>query len=76
MERGERSDLVPVSFAEIEGWQADDQAAAFQALLRSCGKIKPESASGGACAAALELASRGDVSRDSARAFFESELYA
>jgi len=64
--------LVPVSFAEIEGWQADDQAAAFQALLRSCGKIKPESASGGACAAALELASRGEVSRDSARAFFEA----
>ena len=24
----------PVTFADIEGWQDDDQAAAFQALLR------------------------------------------
>ena len=37
--------FVPVSFAEIDGWQADDQAAAFQTLLKSCRKIaaKPDS---------------------------------
>lgn len=64
--------FVPVSFAEIEGWQADDQAAAFPALLKSCGKIKPESVSAGACAAALGFASRGAVSREAARAFFEA----
>jgi membrane-bound lytic murein transglycosylase A len=64
--------FVPVTFAEIEGWQADDQGAAFPALLKSCGKIKPESVSVGACAAALELASSGAVSRDAARTFFEA----
>jgi membrane-bound lytic murein transglycosylase A len=64
--------FVPVSFAEIEGWQADDQAAAFPALLKSCGTIKPESVSAGACAAALELSTRGAVSREAARAFFEA----
>jgi membrane-bound lytic murein transglycosylase A len=63
--------FAPVSFAEVQGWEADDQAAAFQTLLRSCGKIKPTSASAGACAAARDLASRGPVSRDAARAFFE-----
>jgi len=36
--------FAPVSFADIEGWQDDDQAAAFQALLRSCGRIKRDSA--------------------------------
>ncbi|HET7852398.1 MAG TPA: hypothetical protein VFK91_06610, partial [Methyloceanibacter sp.] len=30
----------PVRFAAIEGWEDDDQAAAFQALLRSCARIK------------------------------------
>jgi peptidoglycan lytic transglycosylase A len=66
--------FVPVSFAEIDGWQADDQAAAFRALLGSCRKIaaKPESALSGACAAAGEVSTRGDVSPESARAFFEA----
>jgi peptidoglycan lytic transglycosylase A len=64
--------FAPVSFAEIEGWQEDDQAAAFQALLRSCGKIKRDSAYVEACAAAKELAARGEVSREAARAFFEA----
>jgi membrane-bound lytic murein transglycosylase A len=64
--------FAPVSFADIEGWQEDDQAAAFQALLRSCGKIKRDSAYVEACAAAKELAARGEVSREAARSFFEA----
>ena len=66
---------MPVSFAEIDGWQADDQATAFQALLRSCRKIaaSPTAASAGACAAAIDLGRRAaTVSRDAARAFFEA----
>ena len=62
----------PVSFADIEGWEEDDQAAAFQALLRSCGKIKRDSASAEACATARSLAARGAVSLDAARTFFET----
>jgi membrane-bound lytic murein transglycosylase A len=62
----------PVSFADIEGWQDDDQAAAFQALLKSCGKIKRDNTQAEACAAARDLAARGQVSRDAARTFFET----
>ncbi|HVQ10757.1 MAG TPA: hypothetical protein VMS19_02505, partial [Methyloceanibacter sp.] len=51
-----RISFAPVSFAEIEGWDADDQAAAFPALLRSCTRIKRDSASLEACAAAKALA--------------------
>ena len=64
--------FAPVSFAEIEGWDADDQAAAFQTLLRSCGRIKRDSASVEACAAAKALAAKGAVSREAARSFFEA----
>ena len=63
---------VPVSFAEVKGWQADDQSAAFPALLKSCAKIKSDSAMADACAAAVELSKRGKVSREAARAFFET----
>lgn len=64
--------FAPVSFAAIEGWDDDDQAAAFQTLLRTCGRLKRESASAEACAAAKTLAARGDVSREAARSFFET----
>ena len=64
--------FAPVSFAAIEGWDADDQAAAFQTLLRSCGRIKRDSASVEACAAAKALAAKGAVSREAARSFFEA----
>ena len=63
----------PVTFADIEGWQDDDQAAAFQALLRSCGRMKRDSASAEACAAARDLAAHGQVSREAARTFFETQ---
>ncbi len=60
--------LTPVSFAEIEGWAADDHAAAFAALLKSCGK---KSARGEpACKDALALGDK--PGRDAARRFFET----
>jgi membrane-bound lytic murein transglycosylase A len=66
----------PIDFSEIEGWQDDDQAAAFATLLKSCRRIaaRPGSAnvSAGACAAALALAAGGEVSREAARSFFEA----
>jgi membrane-bound lytic murein transglycosylase A len=66
----------PIDFSEIEGWQDDDQAAAFVTLLKSCRRIaaRPGSAniSAGACAAALALAADGEVSREAARSFFEA----
>jgi membrane-bound lytic murein transglycosylase A len=63
--------LEPIGFADIEGWQADDQAAAFQALLRSCRRTKG-SREASPCADALALVSSGEVGRDAARAFFEA----
>jgi membrane-bound lytic murein transglycosylase A len=64
--------FAPVRFADIEGWDADDQAASFPALLRSCGRIKRDSVSAEACAAAKDLAAKGAVSPQAARAFFET----
>ena len=54
--------LKPVSFAEIEGWAVDDQAAAFRALVKSCRKRLPANSP---CKEVLAL---GDnVDRDAAR---------
>lgn len=68
--------FVPIDFAEIDGWQADNQAPAFATLLRSCAKISSKAAStnisAGVCKAAFDLAARGPVGRDAARAFFEA----
>ena len=59
--------LKPVSFAEIEGWAADDQAAAFPALVKSCRKRPPANSP---CKDVLAL---GDnVDRDAARRFLEA----
>jgi membrane-bound lytic murein transglycosylase A len=59
--------LKPVSFAEIEGWAADDHAAAFAALLKSC---RNKSAGNLACKQALTLGE--GVNRLTARGFFET----
>lgn len=69
--------LEPIDFAAIEGWQADNQAAAFLALLGSCAKPSTKGTGGNAadqaaaCGAAQALAAQGPVGRDAARAFFE-----
>jgi peptidoglycan lytic transglycosylase A len=59
--------LKPVSFAEVDGWAADDHAAAFVALLKSCRK---RSVGNLACKEALALGKQ--VSRQEARHFFEA----
>ena len=68
--------FAPVSFADIEGWDADDQAAAFQTLLRSCGRIKRDSASTEACAAAKALAAKGDGIARGGAFLLRGELHA
>jgi membrane-bound lytic murein transglycosylase A len=62
--------LKPVSFAEIEGWAADDHAAAFAALLRSCRKKSARDKP--ACKAALGLGEK--IDRAAARRFFETQF--
>jgi membrane-bound lytic murein transglycosylase A len=63
--------LEPISFSAIEGWTADDQAAAFAALIKSC-RQKPSASS--ACKDALALGDK--VDRDAARRFFETHYIA
>ena len=63
----EQITLRPVSFTELPGWNDDDQAAAFGALLKSCRKMKSADT---ACVAALAL---GDgIDQKAARDFFEA----
>lgn len=59
--------LKPVSFAEIDGWAADDHAAAFAALQKSCRK---KFVGNSACNEALALGEK--VGRQTARRFFET----
>ena len=61
--------LEPVSFAEIEGWAADDHAAAFAVLQKSCRK-RP--ARNPACKEALALGE--NAGRETARRFFETHF--
>ena len=59
--------LKPVSFAELEGWTADDHAAALAALQKSCRK---KFVGNSACNEALALGEQ--VGRQKARHFFEA----
>jgi membrane-bound lytic murein transglycosylase A len=56
--------LEPVGFTEIEGWAADDHAAAFAALKKSCRKKSA------GCKEAMALGEK--VDRETARRFFET----
>jgi membrane-bound lytic murein transglycosylase A len=58
--------LRPIAFSDIDGWAADDHAAAFRAFLKSCRKAPDHDA---ASAAALALPE--PIDRETARAFFE-----
>jgi len=60
--------LKPLSFEEVEGWAADDHAAAFSAFLRSC-HADPEQPHAGA---AMALGTR--IDRGIARDFLESRF--
>jgi peptidoglycan lytic transglycosylase A len=61
--------LVPISFAEIEGWDRDDHAAALATFRKSCRK---RSKSNPACAALP--ANDETIDRKTARAFFETHF--
>ncbi len=74
-----------LTFAALDGWKDDDQAAAFQAYMKSCGAIlqgskamrKAQPVYGGlfnACEKAAKLAAGGTVDRAQARKFFEANF--
>src|SRR4030095_13496112 len=58
---------TPFSVRAIEGWAADDHAAALQTLVKSCRK---RSTANAACKDVLALGDK--VERDAARRFFET----
>lgn len=74
-----------LSFAKLDGWKNDDQAAAFQTYMKSCGAILQGTRAvraarpvyGGlykACEKAAALAAAGTVDRAQARIFFEDNF--
>ena len=74
-----------LSFAKLDGWKNDDQAAAFATYMKSCGAILQGSRAtraarpvyGGlynACEKAAKLAAAGKVDRARARKFFEDNF--
>ncbi len=78
--------LVPVAFADLEGWRDDDAAAAFAPFLKSCAALDtPQKEEGPpsvptlkaglqhSCAAALRLGTPVP-SREVARLFFEANF--
>jgi membrane-bound lytic murein transglycosylase A len=58
--------LRPIAFSDIDGWAADDHAAAFRAFLKSCRKAPDDDAVSAAARVLLE-----PIDRETARAFFE-----
>src|ERR1700687_5840927 len=77
--------VKPLTFAELEGWQNDDHAAAFAAYMKSCGAILASSTAmrkarpmfGGlynACGPANAVAAGGAVDAAQARKFFEDNF--
>jgi len=78
--RNARTDAI--SFADLAGWKDDDQKAAFDAFLKSCGAIlngtramRAARPFYGALFKVCERAvSAGDLDRDHARAFFEDNF--
>jgi len=61
--------LEPVAWEDLPGWSADDVDAAWQAFLRSCGKLNAQPAWRASCKLA-EQRTEGQ----GARAFFESQF--
>ena len=59
------------SWNDLPGWRSDDPAAAWSALLTSCGALRTQDAWRQVCAAALAL-QRPD--REQARHFFETQF--
>jgi membrane-bound lytic murein transglycosylase A len=71
-------ELVPVTYAEIEGWSADSHAAAFAAFRRGCARLREpghdgqHAPIGPACEAALAMPS--GIDDGAARRFFEERF--
>ena len=61
--------LEAVSWAEVSGWTDDDPRAAWDAFLRSCGRLKAQASWRESCALAGELPAAGSV-----REFFEKHF--
>ena len=59
--------LVPIDFAELDGWSEDDHVAAFRTFLKSCRVAPPVDATQAAARALGEA-----VDAPTARAFFEN----
>ena len=81
--RGGNLKLKPVAYRDLAGWRADDHAAAYRALRRSCEKLIDNAgrgaAKGGDRAQALlavcqSAAQQARLGRDGARAFFEKNF--
>lgn len=79
------AELIPLTFGQLGGWTKDDQAAAFDAYLKSCRAIlngtkamrKARPLYGGlytACGNATALAAGGKVDTAAARKFFEDNF--
>jgi len=80
-----RAQVEPLTFADLDGWQEDDLAAAFATFQKSCGAIlegskavrKARPVFGGlynACEAAKTAAAGGAIDRERARKFFENNF--
>lgn len=79
------AEILPLTFEQLSGWTNDDQAAAFDAYLKSCRAIlngtkamrKARPVYGGlytACENATALAAGGPVDTAAARKFFEDNF--
>ena len=71
-----RARWVPASWSELPGWQLDQPAQAWSALLASCARPAPEAAAawGPACARARALQAAGTPSDGSIRAWMQEQL--
>ncbi len=61
--------LEEVSWSEVSGWMDDDPGAAWEAFLRSCTRLKMQTAWRESCALAEQLPARAPV-----RDFFETQF--
>ena len=74
--------LKPVTFAALTGWHDDDQAAAFNAFLKSCGAILHGTKAmrtarplyGALFDTCRRAVAAGSLDRDAARRFFEDQF--
>ncbi len=74
--------VTPLSFAALNGWNEDDQAAAFKAFLKSCDAIRHATPAmrrkrpiyGGLYKACQRALAAGTLDRAAARKFFEDNF--